>query len=320
MQKGLPPAFKPGRKTSISPLPPPPPGTAARVAALHADAFWQAHGPKIVGLAAACATYAAWKATSALGRAVAGASLTPGQTLLAAAAAVALVAGASAAVRARYALSPDTVYRQALARLNSDPGVLELMGAPLAGSPARALVQTGGGLRLGGGGGLNAATSPSRSFLGIPLPTPRPRRIQMVFPLAGPSRRGLAAVEAKKRGGRLVFRVLAVDVPVERAGMPLGFASSPGGAPTKASPYWEHRIFLEGDDAAYSRGGVFAALRGPFSQALALRRAHDEEDALDDHADAAAAAAAARADAAAALLAGGGEAPGWWWLRKRRAA
>lgn len=289
------------------------------MAALHADAFWQAHGPKVVGLAAILATYGAWRVTSALHAAVSGgAPLSPGQTLVSAAAAVTLVGGASAALRARYALSPDTVYRAALARLNADPGVLELLGAPLAGSPARALVQTGGGLRLG-----RAGAAPGRSFLGLPLPAPRPRRVQMVFPLAGPSRRGLAAVEAKKRGGRLVFRVLAVDVPVERAGVPLGLASSPGGAPSQASPFWEHRIFLEGDDAAYGRGGVFAALRGPFSQALALRRSHDEEDDLDDAVDAAAVAAAARADAAAAVLAGGGAplaGPSWWWLRKKGGA
>jgi hypothetical protein len=324
VEKGLPPALKPS-STRLIPPPGAPPGTTARVFSLHADAFWQAHGPKVLGVAAAAATYGAWKLTSAVGRAVDGAGgdggtrreLTARQALVAAGAAVALVAAAAAAFRARYALSPDAVYRAALARLNRDPGLLELMGAPLAGSPARAVVETGGGLRLrpaGGGSGR-------RSFLGLPLPAPRSRRIHMVFPLAGSARRGLAAVEAKKRGGRLVFRVLAVDLPVERAGVPAGTKASHGGSPVHASPYWEHRVFLEGDDAAYGRGDVFGGLRPPLSHALALRRLHDEEDDLDDAATAAALAAAARADAAAAVLAGGGEAPpgpSWWWLRRRK--
>ena len=311
LEKGLPPSLKPVA------LPPPgaPPGTAARVLALHVDAFWQAHGPKVLGLAAAAATYGAWKATSAVARSAVGgggdAALSARHALAAAGAAVALVAGLAATFRSRYALAPETVYRAALSRLYADPGVLELMGPPLVGSPARALVQTGGGLRLRPAGGGRS------SFLGLPLPAPRSRRIHMVFPLAGTSRRGLAAVEAKKRNGRLVLRVLAVDVPVERAGVPVR-SDSPSGSSAHASPWWEHRVFLEGDDAAYGRGGVFAALRGPFSQSLALRRAHDEEDDLDDAAAAAAVAAAARADAAAAVLAGGGDAPpSWWWLKRR---
>ena len=61
-------------------------------------------------------------------------------------------------------------------------GRVQVMGAPVAGSGVRATVSTGGGLTLKG-----------------LLPSMRSRRLQMIFPLAGPLRRGLVSLEAKKR-------------------------------------------------------------------------------------------------------------------------
>lgn len=60
-------------------------------------------------------------------------------------------------------------------------GVVQVMGAPVAGSDLRAYVLTGGGLRL-------------KSL----RPKLRSRRLQMIFPLTGTDRRGLVSLEAKK--------------------------------------------------------------------------------------------------------------------------
>lgn len=68
------------------------------------------------------------------------------------------------------------------------------MGAPVTGSPLRAYVMTGGGLRMKG-----------------LLPRWRSRRIQMIFPLTGADRRGLVSLEAKKRNVCLSF------VPLSRS-------------------------------------------------------------------------------------------------------
>ncbi len=59
---------------------------------------------------------------------------------------------------------------------------LQVMGAPLAGSPVRATVTGGGGLRLKG-----------------LQPVWRSRRLYMLFPLKGTERRGIVSLEAKKR-------------------------------------------------------------------------------------------------------------------------
>ena len=56
------------------------------------------------------------------------------------------------------------------------------MGAPVTGSGVRAMVATGGGLTMRG-----------------LVPGLHSRRLQMIFPLAGPARRGLVSIEAKKR-------------------------------------------------------------------------------------------------------------------------
>lgn len=52
--------------------------------------------------------------------------------------------------------------------------------------------------------------------------------------------------EAHSLQGRYLFKLLAVDVP------------------TAAGP--EQRLFVEGDDVAYARGGVISELRDPFLQ------------------------------------------------------
>lgn len=85
-------------------------------------------------------------------------------------------------LRRKYTIDPNTVYRLAMVRLNTHPGLLEVMGAPLVGSPVRATVLTGGKLR----------------FKGL-VPRIQSRRAQIIFPLRGSERKGLASLEAKKR-------------------------------------------------------------------------------------------------------------------------
>lgn len=53
-----------------------------------------------------------------------------------------VVAIVSSALHARYAVHADTVARLAMWRLNADPGVLEVMGAPLAGKSLSHLLST----------------------------------------------------------------------------------------------------------------------------------------------------------------------------------
>lgn len=67
--------------------------------------------------------------------------------------------------------------------------MLQVMGAPLAGSDVRAQVVTGGGLRL-------KALHPSL----------RSRRLHMIFPLRGARHRGLVSVEVKRRRVRTFSR------------------------------------------------------------------------------------------------------------------
>ena len=48
----------------------------------------------------------------------------------------------------RFRVNPDAVHRLALLRLNTHPGILEVMGAPLMSGEATAMVLSGGGLKL----------------------------------------------------------------------------------------------------------------------------------------------------------------------------
>lgn len=52
------------------------------------------------------------------------------------------------ALRRWYGVNPDAVYRLAVLKLNTHPGILEVMGAPLAGSASKSMVLSGGGPKL----------------------------------------------------------------------------------------------------------------------------------------------------------------------------
>ena len=87
----------------------------------------------------------------------------------------------------------------------------------------------------------------------------RSRRLHMIFPISGPEARGVVSIEAKKRKGRHEFKLLAVDI----VGMSDGA---------------EQRVFLEGDDARYDRGGILSELRDPFLKVTAAETMYERED------------------------------------------
>ena len=87
----------------------------------------------------------------------------------------------------------------------------------------------------------------------------RSRRLHMIFPISGPEARGVVSIEAKKRKGRHEFKLLAVDI--------VGLSD---GA--------EQRVFLEGDDARYDRGGILSELRDPFLKVTAAETMYERED------------------------------------------
>jgi hypothetical protein len=249
---------------------------------MRADAFWRAHLPALGFAGGAVAAYGLYRAAHAAATAAGAATDTPAGRARVAACVGGGAGVAALALRRRLALPPAAAHRVAMARFNADPGVLEVLGAPLAGGGGpRAVVETGGGLR---------------ARPGSLLPSWRPRRVHMAFPLAGAERTGVASLEAVKRGGGIEFKLLMVDVPTRSGG--------------------EARVFLEGGPHRADAGALLDTLRQPLVRAAALGRAHAAEDGRDDAAAAAAAAAADRATAAAAALEGPKTAS--WWQPKLR--
>ena len=85
-------------------------------------------------------------------------------------------------------INPDKVYRIAMTRLNTNAGILEVMGAPLSGTDLRAYVMSGGGITL-------------KNFkLGL-----KGKRCFLLFPIQGSERKGLVSVEVKKKKGQVCF-------------------------------------------------------------------------------------------------------------------
>ncbi|KAH7840661.1 hypothetical protein Vadar_019885 [Vaccinium darrowii] len=85
----------------------------------------------------------------------------------------AIVAFSGLYLRTRFTVNPDKVYRMAMRRLNTDAGILEVMGAPLSRTDLRAYVMSGGGISL-------------KNF----KPAFRKKRCLLIFPIraiAGPA-------------------------------------------------------------------------------------------------------------------------------------
>eukprot|EP00899_Mesostigma_viride_P006051 jgi/Mesvir1/15447/Mv06629-RA.1 len=145
--------------------------------------------------------------------------------------------------RARVTINPDALYRRTMRTLNASSALVEVMGAPIVGSDIRAYVLSGGGFKM-------------RDF----RPGLKAHRAHMICAVHGSEHKGLVSVAAKKKRGKYVFKLLAVDIP------------------TAAGP--EQRIYLEGGPAEYIEwGGLIGMLRDPLIQAMALERENEERPA-----------------------------------------
>ncbi|KAH0691531.1 hypothetical protein KY289_018889 [Solanum tuberosum] len=162
----------------------------------------------------------------------------------------AIVAFAGLYLRSRFTINPDKVYRMAMRRLNTEAGILEVMGAPLSGTDLRAYVMSGGGITL-------------KNF----KPRFRGKRCFLIFPIRGSERKGLVSVEVKNKQGQYDMKLLAVDIPM---------ASGP-----------DQRLFLIGDEEEYRiGGGLIAELRDPVVKAMAATKEFEDRDDLEDEEDA----------------------------------
>ncbi|XP_016481638.1 uncharacterized protein LOC107802623 [Nicotiana tabacum] len=162
----------------------------------------------------------------------------------------AIVAFAGLYFRSRFTINPDKVYRMAMRRLNTEAGILEVMGAPLSGTDLRAYVMSGGGVTL-------------KNF----KPRFRGKRCFLIFPIRGSERKGLVSVEVKNKKGQYDMKLLAVDIPM---------ASGP-----------DQRLFLIGDEEEYRiGGGLIAELRDPVVKAMAATKEFEDRDELEDEEDA----------------------------------
>lgn len=227
------------------------PTSLRRAMALQIESIWQRHYRKIFAAALVLIAYGVWRTMRATAAAFVDVSQSLAVTGLSSLSATIAVVAVALLYRRHFVISPNAVYRAALLRLNTHPGILEIMGAPLTGSSVQATVVTGGGLKIKG-----------------LRPKLRSRRVHMLFPLRGTDRRGLVSVEAKKKGGQLKMSLLAVDVP-----MP----ASLGG---------EQRVYVEGGPRAYARGNVLDELRKPFLAALGSQESGEAEDEAEDEAEA----------------------------------
>lgn len=151
--------------------------------------------------------------------------------------------------RARFTINPDKVYRTAMTKLNTSAAILEVMGAPLAGTDVRAYVMSGGGPKLKD---FKFRVGGKRCFL--------------IFPIKGSERKGLVSVEVKKKKGQYDMKLLAVDIPM---------ATGP-----------DQRLFLVGDEQEYKvGGGLISELRDPIVKAMAAEKEFDYLDEREDAED-----------------------------------
>ncbi|XP_021752317.1 uncharacterized protein LOC110717838 [Chenopodium quinoa] len=161
----------------------------------------------------------------------------------------AMVAFAGLYLRSRYNINPDKVYRMAMKELNTSASILEVLGAPLAGTDLRAYVMSGGGLTM--------------SKL---KPRLRSKRCFLIFPIRGSERKGLVSVQVKKKEGKYNVKLLAVDIPM---------ASGP-----------DQRLFLIGDEEEYRiGGGLIGELRDPVVRAMAASKELEERDDIEAEED-----------------------------------
>mmetsp|Transcript_3710 Transcript_3710/g.10727 ORF Transcript_3710/g.10727 Transcript_3710/m.10727 type:complete len:230 (+) Transcript_3710:715-1404(+) len=144
------------------------------------------------------------------------------------------------AMRQYYKVDPEKVYLSTMQQLNCHVGVLEAMGAPIAGADQRAYVVSGGDLYLKG-----------------LLPAVHPRSLHMVFLLRGADARGMVSVHAIKRKGKTEVRLLALDIPSKNGN--------------------NARIFLVGKPSQLSAGGLYDELFVPLKTVSSLTNVEEEK-------------------------------------------
>ncbi|ESQ44440.1 hypothetical protein EUTSA_v10006036mg [Eutrema salsugineum] len=216
---------------------------------LHVDAFWKKNNLVVFGAVGVFVCIFLWRIMFGIASTFVG--LSEGMAKYGfLALSSAIVAFAGLYLRARFTINPDKVYRIAMRKLNTAADILEVMGAPLAGSDLRAYVMSGGGITL-------------KKF----KPTIRSKRCFLLFPVQGAERKGLVSVEVKKKKGQYDMKLLAVDIPM---------ASGP-----------DQRLFLIGDEEEYRvGGGLISELRDPVVKAMAAAKEFDNLDRIEEEEDA----------------------------------
>ncbi|XP_047055886.1 uncharacterized protein LOC124662044 [Lolium rigidum] len=250
--------FASGRSTKVAPLGQGlnRPVVAAKNAAaryreavgLQVEAFWRRNYMLLVGAGGVVVCIALWRVMFGIASTFVG--LSEGMAKYGfLALATAMVAFAGMYARARITINPDKVYRIAMTKLNTSAAILEVMGAPLAGTDVRAYVMSGGGPKLKD---FKLKVGGKRCFL--------------IFPIKGSERKGLVSVEVKKKKGQYDMKLLAVDIPM---------ASGP-----------DQRLFLVGDEQEYKvGGGLISELRDPIVKAMAAEKEFDYLDEREDAED-----------------------------------
>ncbi|XP_044974905.1 uncharacterized protein LOC123442822 [Hordeum vulgare subsp. vulgare] len=226
-------------------------GAAARyreAVGLQVEAFWRRNYLLLVGAGGVIICIALWRVMFGIASTFVG--LSEGMAKYGfLALATAMVAFAGMYARARFTINPDKVYRTAMTKLNTSAAILEVMGAPLAGTDVRAYVMSGGGPKLKD---FKFRVGGKRCFL--------------IFPIKGSERKGLVSVEVKKKKGQYDMKLLAVDIPM---------ATGP-----------DQRLFLVGDEQEYKvGGGLISELRDPIVKAMAAEKEFDYLDEREDAED-----------------------------------
>ncbi|WOL06833.1 hypothetical protein Cni_G15567 [Canna indica] len=214
-------------------------------AGLQIDAFWRRNYMPLIGAGAVVVCIVLWRIM--FGIASTFIELSEGMAKYGfLALASAIVAFAGIYLRSRFTINPDKVYRIAMRKLNTSAGILEVMGAPLAGTDVRAYVMSGGRPKLKN---FKLKFGDKRCFL--------------IFPIRGSERKGLVSVECKKKRGQYDMKLLAVDIPM---------ASGP-----------DQRLFLVGDEKEYKvGGGLISELRDPIVTAMAAEKEFDDLDLKEE--------------------------------------
>lgn len=217
---------------------------------LQIEAFWRRNSLVILGAAGLMVCILLWKLLFGIASTFIG--LSEGLAKYGfLALSTAIVAFAGLYFRSRFTINPDKVYRMAMRRLNTNAGILEVMGAPLTGTDVRAYVMSGGGLTL-------------KKF----NPGLRGKRCFLIFPIRGSERKGLVSVEVKNKKGGYDMKLLAVDIPM---------SSGP-----------DQRLFLIGDEEEYRiGGGLIGELRDPVLKAMNAVKEFEDRDEKEDKEDAA---------------------------------